>query len=130
MFVIDKFHAMVARLFASIATVRATRGAKLLDIHAPHWPELVSIKSLDMSDGRLCLLGQVYGRYWNGREKLRIDDWGTAVHYGFHTSMLGYLAGRGRGYYRALDKAWADLLIARHVTAITEATATAGQVSK
>jgi hypothetical protein len=45
------------------AEPRVADGARLLDLVRPGWEEKINIDELDMSSGRWCVLGQVYGSY-------------------------------------------------------------------
>jgi len=49
-------------------------GAKALDDLRPGWFREVDIKTLDMTDGAKCVLGQLYDFYGNGLKELRWTD--------------------------------------------------------
>ena len=53
-----------------LETIRAKAGATLLDIVRPGWADQVSPERLDLSDCQACVLGQLYGNYTEGVEKL------------------------------------------------------------
>lgn len=52
------------------ATIRAKAGAALLDIIRPGWANDIQPERLDLSSCTSCVLGQLYGRYDVGAEKL------------------------------------------------------------
>jgi hypothetical protein len=43
-----------------------TQGSRLLDRLIPEWWEKINIVTLDMYNGRRCILGQLYGNYGDG----------------------------------------------------------------
>ena len=45
-------------------------GAKLLDSVDPDWYKKVKITTLDMSNGNVCVLGQLYDDYYEGLLKI------------------------------------------------------------
>lgn len=53
-----------------LETVRAKVGAKLLDLFRPGWAERVNPNTLDLSSCFSCVLGQEFGEYGAGSEKL------------------------------------------------------------
>lgn len=52
----------------------AKRGAKFLDKREPGWELSVVPGRLHMEDGEMCVLGQVAGTYFRGRDRYRIND--------------------------------------------------------
>ena len=54
---------------------RVARGAQLLDREGPTgWREQIECDTLDLSDCKQCILGQLYGDYEPGLYKLRVYD--------------------------------------------------------
>lgn len=51
-------------------TVRAKIGATILDVMRPGWADEVDPETLDLGDCEACVLGQLFGRYSIGAEKL------------------------------------------------------------
>lgn len=51
---------------------RVRRGAKWLDKHYPGWEELVNPDKIDLGSPTMCVLGQIYGRFYDGLISLRI----------------------------------------------------------
>lgn len=55
------------------------RGAERLDRHDPDWWRSIKLKKLDLGSENNCVLGQLFGSYWDGLKRLDIS--GTS--YGF-----------------------------------------------
>ncbi len=53
---------------------RAANGAALLDKVEPGWFEKIDAASLDIGSFTKCVLGQVYGGYADGMNKLRASE--------------------------------------------------------
>lgn len=60
---------------------RAANGAQLLDQHSPGWAAQISLDLLNISDCKVCVLGQLYGAY---QPSLMGLDMAGAVAMGFH----------------------------------------------
>lgn len=60
------------------------RGIELLDQQVPDWRERIDWDRLRMGHGCACVLGQLYGSYFNGIEWLQI----TGQDYGFDVSWM------------------------------------------
>jgi len=65
---------------------RVRKGAATLDASKPKWRNKVQPEHLCMESGLSCILGQVYGGYWKGVQKLCGVDNGEAAsrHNGFN----------------------------------------------
>jgi hypothetical protein len=63
------------------------RGAALLDEKCPGWAERVDVESLNIASMRRCILGQLYGHYTTGRDRLEL---GIGSTYGFDSHLRGY----------------------------------------
>lgn len=102
---------------------RAKVGAKLLDLLKPGWHKLIKIDKLQLSSCSTCVLGQLFGDYSAGAERLfamRSEDSGedsgeghgpgsvteAAVESGFVIENLGDPQYGGQGYYDNLTEAW------------------------
>lgn len=59
------------------ATLRANvvSGAALLDSKSPGWRAKVTVEDLNINLSHKCVLGQVYGGYSTGCQKLKIDHY-------------------------------------------------------
>lgn len=54
-------------------TKRVDRGVKLLDKKKPKWFKKIDLKNLDLNSESNCVLGQVYGSYTDGCDKLNLN---------------------------------------------------------
>jgi hypothetical protein len=113
---------------------RVAAGAAALDKINPGWESKVNPDTLNVSRADACVLGQVYGFYFEAPYAL--TDHGPA--YGFYDNVslrsldLQYMGGEARqrlgaevdAEYKALTAAWKDLLAARRAPAqpVKEAT--------
>ena len=61
---------------------RVRRGVRFLDGVKPGWGDRIDLERLDMLHTRLCLCGQLYGRYRNAQRVLQLSP-ANAVTYGF-----------------------------------------------
>jgi hypothetical protein len=52
------------------AMEKAQRGAKLLDEMKPDWVQNIRLETLDIRDGSECVLGQIFGEYSDGINKI------------------------------------------------------------
>jgi len=63
---------------------RVQAGADLLDGVTPGWRSRVNADTLDMDTSFDCVLGQLFGSYWDGTRELRMDrDIEQRAAYGF-----------------------------------------------
>jgi len=51
-------------------TVRAKIGATFLDVAQPGWAERINLRRLDLNSCESCVLGQLFGDFANGAEKV------------------------------------------------------------
>jgi len=63
-----------------------TRGISLLDADRPGWENEIDLETLDITDGLVCILGQLYGDFFNGLCQLRIP-FGGGCFYGFNSQI-------------------------------------------
>lgn len=63
---------------------RVDAGAALLDTLLPGWAHDIDLALLDMECSDHCVLGQLYGSFYCGRDTVGLDQHGTACH-GFIT---------------------------------------------
>lgn len=84
----------------------------LLDEKAPDWPGRISLEALDLEDCEMCVLGQLYGNFWDGFDQL--DQGGLEV---FDPITKGFdaddQAADPEGDYRALTREWVVRIRAR-----------------
>jgi hypothetical protein len=104
---------------------RAARGAALLDKTRPSWYEGVSVGALNMLNGDVCVLGQIYGLYETGLSMLFSSEFAypptyvgkrdldsASNYYGF--SAFDYPSNTVDGWrWDALTQAWRDLIAER-----------------
>lgn len=76
-------------------------GAQLLDRVMPDWWQRIRLKKLDMTSLETCVLGQLYGNYFNGLSALGLI---SGLKHGFDT-MTSDLD--------ALTKAWKNQVLDR-----------------
>jgi hypothetical protein len=53
-----------------LETLRAKIGATILDVFRPGWAHEIDLDSLNLADCHACVLGQTFGDYNGGAEKL------------------------------------------------------------
>lgn len=113
-------------------TERVAQGAALLDAKKPGWAARINLRTLDLSDTCLCILGQLYGLYADATSVLfqpseTYCPAEQALLYGFDLTSdevrnimtLPYIEEaltRRRDYYRALQDAWVVEIAARVAT--------------
>jgi hypothetical protein len=88
-------------------------GMELLDCKAPGWREKIDVFKLDLNDGQMCVLGQVYGSYDDGLNELGLSDCGAE--YGFYVQRFLDVQRPDRNedagsLYRQLTFEWLDEL--------------------
>lgn len=104
---------MNINLKAKAATAAASRGAALMDKVRKGWFWDVRVTRLDLSNGCNCIIGQVYGNYYDhAAEVLGTDedscDGAKTVS---KARRFGFLARANRSFgvdYPLLDQAWAN----------------------
>lgn len=64
------------------------RGMALLDERKPDWRKYVKLATLDMNEPAQCILGQVYGNYYDGIDELALDSL-IVMDYGFFSRDIG-----------------------------------------
>lgn len=90
------------------------KGVTFLDEHGPaDWRDMIAPKKLDLGDGNDCVLGQVFGGYTRGQDKLGICEEFAATA-GFTTPLLGFPDAPTEydehAWDRALTAAWRQVL--------------------
>ena len=88
------------------------KGAYLLDEQNPGWRQQVAVGKLDLSSGRSCVLGQLYGDYHRGVAILDLtDEEGEYVDYGFdHPHGDVWEDVESTVIWRALDELWTSII--------------------
>lgn len=66
---------------------RVARGMALLDRARPGWHRRINLDRLDIADGRRCALGQTYGMYGWGVDRLGLSR-GTSASHGFNANYV------------------------------------------
>lgn len=90
-------------------------GLALLDAQAPGWEKLVDLERLDITSPVGCMLGQVYGYYFDGLDALKITDL-EASSYGFQLTFDDSIIESGeRSPYDRLTETWQTLLRERGI---------------
>lgn len=82
---------------------RVARGAALLDQYLPGWTSEINLNELRIESGSDCVLGQLYGDYGDGRDRVGIRS--TA-----HSESLGFTGGYTGGDWYGLNEAWRELI--------------------
>lgn len=90
-------------MYGTIAE-RIERGAALLDEHAPDWPSRVNPARLCIASGCECMVGQVFGNYWDGMGAMGQPGSGSA---------FGFIAGEGE--MDEIEAGWRDLIARRRL---------------
>jgi hypothetical protein len=104
----------------------AAKGAALLDVVRPHWHEVVSVGSLQMTSHTRCVLGQLYGRWQNGLLELFAKmDGELSDRYGFSAFCAGSdnadcLDPEQLAVWDALNVAWLNEIARRRAHAMVE----------
>jgi len=70
-----------------MAGKRVSAGARWLDEVEPGWAERIDLDDFCLSDGRRCILGQLYGRYSDGLDTHDLE-YEEAKMYGFNLDTL------------------------------------------
>lgn len=86
------------------------QGAFFLDTHFPNWELKINPNTIDLSHAELCVLGQIYGNYWDGLKKLGIN------------SEISDILGLAAPIHKSpkLDKMWKKLIIKKLKTQLVE----------
>jgi hypothetical protein len=100
---------------------KVAQGAALLDAEVPGWAQRIDLPSLSMRDGSHCVLGQLFGDYFNGTSTLGIKyQWQQKVSHGFTIDLparLGRTMDRDIDReFRLLTSAWKSLIGQRLAT--------------
>jgi hypothetical protein len=96
---------------------RAERGASLLDTVHPGWHEDISVGTLDITLAGTCVLGQLYGSYRTGLDRVFTDPatniQAESDQYGFSASWSSDMHVWGD-----LTQVWRDLIAERRCRAL------------
>lgn len=86
------------------------RGIQLLDKVRPNWRRWISWEFLNQRFCRECALGQLYGGYWTGLERVNLTS-RDAVQYGFDvpTSVIYSGEASAQLHFRQLTNLWLQL---------------------
>lgn len=86
---------------------RVARGAMLLDAKQPGWAPRIDRERLAIKSGFYCVLGQVYGGYWDGIDAMSITGW----RYGFVSAATKQQEADEQ--FQSLDTLWREAIEAR-----------------
>lgn len=78
---------------------KVAAGIKKLDASKPGWRDLIDVQTLDLESCSVCVLGQIFGDYHDGRDQLDISS-AMAHEMGFNTE----------NSFRELTEAWKEAL--------------------
>ena len=99
---------------------RVARGAAYLDDEQPGWYQHIDPDTLELSEGRCCVLGQLHGDFRLGLGRASILDLSSAPRANLSPVDLGFLCvpGVAEGWqaqdYRHLNQAWQDEVARRN----------------
>lgn len=89
------------------------RGVKLLDKSHPNWRSKVSLEDLNLLSSERCIIGQVFGSYYQARLVLGLSQ-DAGIYYGFDVPIADrWTKGsykRRRNHYDRLRDAWINEL--------------------
>ena len=96
---------------------RVAKGAAILDAKKPGWERQIDIASLQLADSCHCVLGQLYGHYFDGLDAIKL------LH---DPALIPGTSGAGAGFntyphegmtvFADLDEAWISLVKERFDT--------------
>lgn len=98
---------------ADSIVARAKRGAELLDEVLPGWADHINLDEFDMKSCCDCALGQLFGEYMEGRNRLGVQ---APVELGFDLPVL--CPGERDVRFSALTTAWVAEIEARRANAV------------
>ena len=85
----------------------ASAGAKFLDEKHPNWFKQIDTNKLNMTLTNDCILGQLYGDYFEGAKQLALDVWPHVV--GFNVQYDGTFSVRDfPKHYKLSTDAWKE----------------------
>ncbi|SRR5258708_1979855 len=82
---------------------RVKAGAAFLSVIRPGWVKDIDLKKLDLSNANTCMIGELYGEYSPGIEKIGLDEYGDVP------EQMGFYAQSTREY-KVLTKAWKNFI--------------------
>lgn len=94
---------------------RVAAGAEWLDANRPGWESLVRLDELELADCRLCVLGQVFGHFFEAPLSAKyydLDPDKTWVPSNYAANERGFNSDADADF-PALDDAWTELITAR-----------------
>jgi len=95
---------------------RVQRGAKMLDSVRPGWRDEISLGELNMRYPCYCILGQLWGNYFDAWTNLPKDDASDEITYGFDVTRYERHSPTAIDIgvaYNTLDTAWREELSSR-----------------
>ena len=91
-----------------VLKARVERGAALLDAEQPGWAPRIDVSTLELESQGFCMLGQLYGNYHVGTDRLGIQGW----RYGFIPTRKNMFTESDSDYPRLLPL-WREAIEAR-----------------
>ena len=88
---------------------RVAKGAAFLDKKCPDWEDRIDLNLLEISSWSWCLLGQLYGDYDTGVDRLRIYWSSKKWNFGFTISPETKIGAE----FTELTQAWKEEILAR-----------------
>lgn len=79
---------------------KVSAGVAFLDVVRPGWYKEINTKELDLAESNVCMLGEIYGSYLDGKSELGLQST-SAESLGFYID-----AASGKGMYDYLTKSW------------------------
>lgn len=89
---------------------RVASGVAWLDANEPDWAERIDLSEFNIRDGCYCVLGQVYGNYWDAPLIVKEDEFGVGDE--TQTRALGFSAAVGHGFkeFDELQDEWIQII--------------------
>lgn len=94
---------------------RVAAGVAWLDTHAPGWTDKIDLTQLDLTHCHLCVMGQVYGDYWEApfHENVKgVEAKSTGVALGVDVTGIS-----NRPETVALEAEWRRVIVKRRLAA-------------
>lgn len=91
-----------------------TLGMKVLDRLVPAWEDRIDLDQLNLRHSRLCVLGQVFGRWIDGVYVLQAADPAATTTESDYWADHGFRTRDGKGT-GSLGRAWKEAIVARRI---------------
>lgn len=99
---------MIEAIYGYLITSSVDKGMIYLDQHAPKgWVRRINLDTLNMGCPRHCVLGQLYGHYCTGAQRLNLSTWSTwSMGLFIPLEIQASQAVQGRMVYQDLTAEW------------------------